>query len=266
MTLSATETLPLDSPQVIGLLLGGGVAGIEQVVDRCLDHVQRVANLVGNSAGDLPEGRQPLAPLKPRHVLGLVGVLDDRQVEVQQLVERADRGLQAIGIALPGFVKIAEQPGAEPGQCDVGIDLVEPDLDVPPADAPAACDILGVVPAREQIADPLHESALESIDLGLPTRDDLACIRVSLDLSVEVVDQGEEVFLQQRSGRHDPLRVGFGPSDIGLEFAITFKESLRVHLGPLACDRVYKKTHAPPRTRSRGLPEPNRTPIREQSG
>ena len=97
ITPSASVDVPLDPPQVLGLLLGRGVAGVEQVVDRRLDHVERVAQLVGDAAGDLPERRQPLAPLEPRRVLGLVGVLDDRQVEVEQLVERADRLLQGHG-------------------------------------------------------------------------------------------------------------------------------------------------------------------------
>ncbi len=90
-------------------------------------------------------------------------------------------------------MEAADQPRPQPGQRDVGVDLLEADLDVPPADPPAAGDVVGIVPAREQIADPLHERALEPLDLGLSARDDLACIRVALDLVVEVVDQGMEV-------------------------------------------------------------------------
>ena len=36
----------------------------------------------------------------------------------------------------------------------------------------------------------MHERALEPFDLGRPARDDLARIRVALDLVVEVVDEG----------------------------------------------------------------------------
>ena len=166
--------VPLDPPEVLGLLLGRGVAGVQQVVDRGLDHVERVAQLVGDAAGDLPERRQPLAPLEPRDVLGLVGVLDDRQVEVQQLVERADRLLQGLRVTRPALVERADQPDPQPRQRDVGVDLIQADLDVPPADPPAAGDVVGIVRPGQQVADPLDQRALEPIDLGLPARDDLA--------------------------------------------------------------------------------------------
>ena len=44
---------------------GVRVAGVEQVVDRGLDHVERVAQFVGDAAGHLADGRQPLAALQP---------------------------------------------------------------------------------------------------------------------------------------------------------------------------------------------------------
>ena len=44
--------------------------------------------------------------------------------------------------------RLADQPGPQPRQRDVGVDLVEADLDVPPADPPAAGDVVGVVRAR----------------------------------------------------------------------------------------------------------------------
>ena len=57
--------VPLDALQVLGRLLRRRIAGVEQVVDRGLDDVERVAQLVGDAAGDLADGRQPLAALLP---------------------------------------------------------------------------------------------------------------------------------------------------------------------------------------------------------
>jgi hypothetical protein len=76
----------LDPPQVFGHLLGAGVAGVEQEVGGGLDHVEGVAQLVGDAAGHLADGRQPLAPLLPGQVFALVGVLDLGEVQVEQLV------------------------------------------------------------------------------------------------------------------------------------------------------------------------------------
>src|SRR5262249_53513272 len=68
--------VPLDALEVFGGLGGRGVAGVEQEVDRRLDHVEGVAQLVGDAAGYLPDRRQALAALLPAEVLRLVGVLD----------------------------------------------------------------------------------------------------------------------------------------------------------------------------------------------
>ena len=147
--------LPLDPLAVLGPLLGRGVAGVEQVVDRGLHHVQRVAQLVGHARR--PPGRaSPAARLRWRRpgVLGLVGVLDDRQVEVEQLVQRPDRRSRDVGRSPSQSPAGRDQPGPEPRQGDVGVDLVEADLDVPPADPPAALDVSRVVRPGEAARGP----------------------------------------------------------------------------------------------------------------
>ena len=237
--------MPLDPEQVLGLLLGRGIAGVQQVVDRRLDHVQRIAELVRDAAGDLPEGGQPLGPLKPRRVLVLIGVLDDRQVEIEQLVERADRLLQGCVVALPVILEAADEPCPEPRQRDIGVDLLEPDLDMPPADPPAAGDVVGVVRAGEELAKPLHQRSLEPFDLRLAARDDLARIIVAVDLGVEVVNQRDEARLDQRGGGHQPFGVRFGPTDVGLEFAIAAKPPVRLHFVPSRPPQCHEKS---PRT------------------
>ena len=151
-----------------------------------------------------------------------------------------------------------DKPGPKPGQGDVGVDLLEADLDVAPADPPAAGDVAGVVLPGEEIADPLHESALEPVDLGLAARDDLARIGVALDLGVEVVDQVVEARLQQRGGGDNPLGVGVGPTHVGLELAITVKEPIRVHLDPHLSNDP-KKNPRPAVRRLRGHSKPRRT-------
>ena len=69
----------------------------------------------------------------------------------------------------------------------------------------------------------------------------LRAVGMALDLGVEVVDQGVEVGLQQRGGGDDPLGVGVGPADVGLELAITVEESIRVHVAPPTCHKSIKK-------------------------
>ncbi len=100
----------------------------------------------------------------------------------------------------------ANEPRAQPRECDVGINLLEADLDMPPADPPPPGDVIGIVVAGQELANPLHERPLEPVDLGLPARDHLASRGMPLDLGVEVVDKIIETRLQERGGRHDPSR------------------------------------------------------------
>src|SRR5271157_6570979 len=52
--------MPFDPAEVLGLLLGRGVARGEQEVNRGLDHVQGVAQFMGNARGNLPQTGQTL--------------------------------------------------------------------------------------------------------------------------------------------------------------------------------------------------------------
>ncbi len=140
----------------------------------------------------------------------------------------------------------ADQPGPQPGQRDVGVDLIEADLDVPPTDAPATRHVIDIISAREEVADPSYERALETLDLGRSARDDFARIGMSLDFVVEILDERQEIRLQRRSGTHDPLRVGIGPSHVGLELAITVVEPIDVHPHPRRSLDSQKKAHASP--------------------
>ena len=181
-----------------------------------------------------------LGPLQPGGIFGLVGLLDDGQVEVQQRVERPDRGPQAVRIAPPGLLHRPDQARPQPRQRGVGVDLFEADLDVPPADPPAASHVRFVVPAGEQLADPPQQRALEAVDLGLAARDDLAGLGVTLDLGVEVVDEGGQVRVQQRSDALDPPRILVRPAHVGLQLAVPLVEAIRVHSrssGPLAATK-----------------------------
>ena len=82
---------------VLGALLGQGVACVQQIIDGRLDDVERVAQLVSDASGNLTDGRQALAALQADDVFRLVGVLDEGQVEIDQRVERAPARAQLLG-------------------------------------------------------------------------------------------------------------------------------------------------------------------------
>ena len=86
MTPSASVTCRSMRCKVLGCFSRRRIAGVEQIVDRGLDDVERIAQFVGDAAGHLADGRQPLAALLPGQVFGLVGVLDDGQVQVQSML------------------------------------------------------------------------------------------------------------------------------------------------------------------------------------
>ncbi len=108
------------------------------------------------------------------------------------------------------------QAGAQPRQGDVGVDLIEADLDVPPADAPAAGDVGAVVAAAEQLAQPADQGTLEAGDLLGAAGDDLAGVGVALDFVVEVIDQFGQVGRDQAEGGGDLPGVVVRPAHVGL--------------------------------------------------
>src|SRR5258708_10835516 len=106
-------------------------------MDGGLDEIERVAQLVRDAASDLSDAGQTLDALLTKKVLGLVGVFDHREVKVEELVEGADGGIQSAGVTLPVVVQHADQTVADTRKCDVRVNLLEADLNMPPADAPA---------------------------------------------------------------------------------------------------------------------------------
>jgi hypothetical protein len=142
----------------------------------------------------LADRGQPLAVLLAGEVLRLVGVLDLGQVQVEQFVQRRDGGHQAGTVPRPALPQRPHQPGADARQGDVGVKLVEPDLDVPPADPPAPDHVLAVVGPGEQLPHPAEQTSLESIDLLLAAGNDAVGTRVTLYLGVAVVDERPGAF------------------------------------------------------------------------
>ena len=95
----------------------------------------------------------------------------------------------APAVSPASVVQGSQQAAAQARQGDVGVDLVQADLDVPPADLPAAGHVVPVVAARRAVRGATQQRALEPVDLGRAAGDDLAGVGVALDLGVEIVDQ-----------------------------------------------------------------------------
>ena len=167
-------------------------------------------------------------------------------------------------IAVPVSLEGADQAGPEPRQGDVGVDLVEADLDVPPADPPAAGDVRRVVPAGEQLADPPQQRALEPVDLGLAAGDDLAGLGVALDLGVEVVDQRFQGRPEPSRRVGDTPRVLLGPADVGLELLVSPEDPPVIHRDRSGPHRGHEKTHDPPGAESWAISNPARIARRER--
>src|SRR5262249_689877 len=159
-------------------------AGVEQVIDRGLDDVEGIAQFVSDATGHLTNRRQSFAALQASGVFGLVSVLDDGQVQIEQLVERANRVLQVLRVAPPFGGQNAYQSCSQPRESSVGIDLFQSNLDVAPANLPTSGDIVEVVTAAEQFAQPLHQGALEAVDLCLSPGDDFAGVGMTVNLVV----------------------------------------------------------------------------------
>ena len=86
--------LPFNSLEVFLGFLGRGIAGVQQVIDRGLHDVKRLAQLVGHAPCHLSDCDQPLKALQAQGVFGLVSVFDDRQIQVQQLIQGANGAAQ----------------------------------------------------------------------------------------------------------------------------------------------------------------------------
>src|SRR5262249_9416055 len=129
--------------------------------------------------------------------------------------------------AWPVLLQGPDQAGTEPGQGGVGVDLVQADLDVAPADAPAPGDVVGVVAPAEQLPQPGEQGPLEPLDLCGASGDDLAGGGVALDLGVEVIDETGQVRLDQPGHGGDlPGRL-VGPADVGLQLLVAAERLVR---------------------------------------
>ncbi len=160
----------------------------------------------------------------------VVGLVDDGQVKVEQLVERTDRRSELVRLTCTLLVHRLDHTRAQSSQGGVGIDLVEADLDVPHADSPAALHVRLVVRTEEQLTDPPQQGAFEAIDLLLAACDDVTRVGVTIDLGVEIVDQRRQMRFEPWGDGRDKLGILSGPSHVGLEFPIAIVEPLSTHV------------------------------------
>ena len=126
-------------------------------------------------------------------IFRLVGILDDRQVEIDQLIQRSNGCDQLIRALRPTNANRLHQARSQSREGHVRIELIEADLDVPPTDSPTARDVVAVVAAGEQFSQPLHERPLQSFNLRRAARDDLPRFGMPLDLGVEIVDERQQL-------------------------------------------------------------------------
>src|SRR5205823_10946869 len=112
------------------------------------------AQFVRDASSHLTDRGQTFAALLPGQVLGLIGILDDCQVEVEERVQRPPNG-QPLGSGIEGIeFQRQEQSAPQTGQRDVGVYLVKADLNVAPADPPATREVILVVLAGKQFVKP----------------------------------------------------------------------------------------------------------------
>src|SRR5262249_29141537 len=76
----AQHYLSFDAMKVLAVLRRRWITGVEQIVNGRLDDVERIAQLMRDSTGNLPNSRQPLDALLSQEIFSLIGLLDDRQI------------------------------------------------------------------------------------------------------------------------------------------------------------------------------------------
>src|SRR5262249_23516545 len=99
--------------------------------------------------------------------------------------------------------------------------------------------------------------ALEPGHLRGAAGDDLAGIRVTVDLGVEVVNQGREVRLQERAEGPDLAGVFLGPAHVLLKLLVAARQSVGLH--PRPPPQHPNETGPPPQqavARRAVMPEP----------
>jgi hypothetical protein len=107
--------------------------------------------------------------------------------------------------------------------------LIEPNLDVPPADAPAPGHIVGIVLPGQELAEPVDERSLQALHLLGSAGNDLQGLRMTVDLGVEVFDERRKLGFEQGGHALHAPGVRFGPADIALKLLISWKERFWVH-------------------------------------
>src|SRR5262249_3203671 len=96
-------------------------------------------------------------------------------------------------------------------------------LDVSPADLPAARDVLLVVGSGEQLLEPAEQRGLQPGDLLAAAGNYLQGLRLPLDRRIEVVDQHPKGGLDNGPGPPDQIPVFAGTADIALQALIALK-------------------------------------------
>ncbi len=161
------------------------------------------------------------APLVLRELLladmfRLVRILDNRQIEVEETIERLNRSAQRLGRAAGGGDHEVDRAVAQPRQRRASVGGVQADFSVAKANFPAASDVVGVKLGAERIAQPTPQTRFEAFDLGRPAGNHAQRRRVLLKLVVEIVDQRGEPGPQILRHMADISGVFIGPADVAL--------------------------------------------------
>ena len=184
---------------------------------------------MSHASRDLTHGCKPFCTLNLRRGFRLIGVADDHHIQVDQLGQGQGGGLKLGRIAGPRRRQVAEQAVTEPGERSIGVDLIEADIDVTFPDPPASPHVFLVVPAGEEIDDPVVQRLLEPLGLCGPPGDVLADVRVTMDFFVEIVDQARQVGRKERPDTSDALFIVSSPVDIRLQELVSAEQSMLAH-------------------------------------
>src|SRR5690606_4763814 len=146
-----------------------------QEVNGGLHHGERIAQLVTDRRGELPDGREALARALSLDVSLPVGLEHDRELDVADSIH-GHVGAPALRVVASTFERAVEravhravQARADEVHRAEHEPLIELDLDVHTADAGAALEVRVVVDASDDALEPVRESVLLPRDLRLPS-------------------------------------------------------------------------------------------------
>src|SRR5579884_337096 len=100
-----------------------------------------------------------------------------------------------------------------------------------PADLPPAGNVILIVAAGHQLAQPLPECAFETFNLSRSASDDLTGIGMAADFVVEIIYQIYQMGCKQLGRRRHTLRVLSRPPYPDLQLLITTINVFDVHDG-----------------------------------